>query len=34
MVHVPYAVIVAQLTGRLLTLPEDPGSNPFVGNFY
>ena len=28
------AVVVAQLTERLLPLPEGPGSNPVVGNFY
>ena len=28
------AVVVAQLTERLLPLPEGPGSNPVMGNFY
>ena len=27
-------VVVAQLTGRLLQIPEDPSSNPVIGNFY
>ena len=27
-------VVVAQLAERLLTIPEDPGSNPVIGNFY
>ena len=28
------AVVVAQLTAQLLPIPEDPGSNPVIGNFY
>ena len=28
------AVVVAQLAERLLPIPEDPGSNPPIGNFY
>ena len=28
------AVVVAQLAARSLLIPEDPGSNPFTGNFY
>ena len=28
------AVVVAQLTVQLLPLPEDPGSNLVIGNFY
>ena len=28
------AVVVAQLAERLLPIPEDPGSNPVIGNFY
>ena len=28
------AVVVAQLAARLLPIPEDPGSNPVIGNFY
>ena len=27
-------VVVAQLAERSLTIPEDPGSNPVIGNFY
>ena len=27
-------VVVAQLAERLLMIPEDPGSNPAIGNFY
>ena len=29
-----WAVVVAQLTALSLPFPEDPGSNPVVGNFY
>ena len=29
-----WAVVVAQLAERLLPIPEDPGSNPVIGNFY
>ena len=29
-----WAVVVAQLAERLLPIPEDPGSNPVMGNFY
>ena len=29
-----WAVVVAQLTARSLPIPEDPGSNPFIGIFY
>ena len=28
------AVVVAQLAARSLPIPEDPGSNPVIGNFY
>ena len=28
------AVVVAQLTERLLPIPDHPGSNPVIGNFY
>ena len=28
------AVVVVQLAERLLPIPEDPGSNPVIGNFY
>ena len=28
------AVVVAQLAERLLLIPENPGSNPVIGNFY
>ena len=28
------AVVVAQLAARSLLIPEDPGSNPVIGNFY
>ena len=28
------AVVVAQLAERLLPIPEDPGLNPVIGNFY
>ena len=28
------AVVVAQLAERSLPIPEDPGSNPVIGNFY
>ena len=28
------AVVVAHLTARSLPIPEDPGSNPVIGNFY
>ena len=28
------AVVVTQLKARLLPIPEDPGSNPLIGNFY
>ena len=27
-------MVVAQLTEQSLPIPEDPGSNPFIGNFY
>ena len=27
-------VVVAQLAERSLTIPEDPGSIPVIGNFY
>ena len=27
-------VVVAQLAERSLAIPEDPGSNPVIGNFY
>ena len=27
-------VVVAQLAERSLMIPEDPGSNPVIGNFY
>ena len=30
----PREVVVAQLAERSLTIPEDPGSNPVIGNFY
>ena len=26
-------MVVAQLTERSLPIPEDPGSNPIIGNF-
>ena len=29
-----WAVVVAQLAARSLPIPEDPGSNPVIGNFY
>ena len=29
-----WAVVVAQLAERSLPIPEDPGSNPVIGNFY
>ena len=29
-----WEVVVAQLAERSLTIPEDPGSNPVIGNFY
>ena len=29
-----WAVVVAQLAEQLLPIPEDPGSNPVIGNFY
>ena len=29
-----WAVAVAQLTVCSLPVPEDPGSNPVIGNFY
>ena len=28
-----WEVVVAQLAERLLPIPEDPGSNPVIGNF-
>ena len=28
------AVVVAQLADRSLPIPEDPGSNPVIGNIY
>ena len=28
------AVVVTQLAERSLPIPEDPGSNPVIGNFY
>ena len=28
------AVVVAQLAESSLPIPEDPGSNPVMGNFY
>ena len=28
------AVFVAQLTAQSLLIPEDPGLNPVIGNFY
>ena len=28
------AVVVAQLAERSLLIPEDPGSNPVIGNFH
>ena len=31
---VPREVVVAQLAERSPTIPEDPGSNPVIGNFY
>ena len=31
---VTWAVVVAQLAARSLPIPEDPGSNPVIGNFY
>ena len=27
-------MVVAQLAERSLMIPEDPGSNPVIGNFY
>ena len=30
----PWEVVVAQLAEWLLPTPEDPGSNPVIGNFY
>ena len=27
-------VVVAQLAEQSLMIPEDPGSNPVIGNFY
>ena len=27
-------VVVTQLAERSLTIPEDPDSNPHIGNFY
>ena len=30
----PREVVVAQLAERSPTIPEDPGSNPVIGNFY
>ena len=27
------AVVLSQLTARSLPIPEDPGSNPIIGNF-
>ena len=29
-----WAVVLAQLTARSLPIPEDPGLNPIIGNFY
>ena len=29
-----WEVVVAQLAERSLAIPEDPGSNPVIGNFY
>ena len=29
-----WEVVVAQLAERSLTIPEDPGSIPVIGNFY
>ena len=29
-----WAVVVVQLAEWLLLIPEDPGSNPVIGNFY
>ena len=29
-----WEVVVAQLAERSPTIPEDPGSNPVIGNFY
>ena len=29
-----WEVVVAQLAERSLMIPEDPGSNPVIGNFY
>ena len=29
-----WEVVVAQLAERSLTIPEDPGLNPVIGNFY
>ena len=29
-----WAVVVAQLAEQSLPIPEDPGSNPVIGNFY
>ena len=28
------AVVVTQLTQRSLPVPDDPGSNPLIGNFH
>ena len=30
----PRVVVVAQLAERSLPIPEDPGSNPAIGNLY
>ena len=30
----PREVVVAQLAEQSLTIPEDPGSIPVIGNFY
>ena len=30
----PKAVVVAQLAERYIPIPEDPGSNTFIGYFY
>ena len=29
-----WAVVVAPLAERSVLIPEDPGSNPVIGNFY
>ena len=29
-----WEVVVPQLAERSRTIPEDPGSNPVIGNFY